>query len=70
MFAAAVGIFSLLTTSAIAFTLVKYAGAAYLIYRRLNTLWNQDTLLVSCHCRGVVALGLPEYLEGKITSFR
>lgn len=42
--AAAIGISSLLMTSAVAFTVVKYAGAAYLIYIGLKTLFSQDTL--------------------------
>ncbi|MEM9003321.1 MAG: LysE family translocator [Cyanobacteria bacterium P01_F01_bin.86] len=40
--AAAVGVSSLLMTSAIAFTVVKYAGAAYLIYLGLRTLLGKD----------------------------
>ncbi len=41
--AAAIGISNLLMTSAIAFTVVKYAGAVYLIYLGLRTLLSQKT---------------------------
>lgn len=40
--AAAVGISALLMTSALAFSMVKYAGAAYLIYLGLRTLLSRD----------------------------
>lgn len=43
VFAAAIGISSLLMTSAIAFAIVKYVGAAYLIYLGLRTLWSRET---------------------------
>ena len=45
--AAAIGISRLLMTSAIAFTIVKYTGAAYLIYLGLRTLLSRDTLSVN-----------------------
>lgn len=44
--AAAIGISSLLMTSAIAFLVVKYVGAAYLIYLGVRTLLRADTLAV------------------------
>lgn len=55
--AAAVGISSLLMTSAIAFTVVKYVGATYLIYLGLKTLSSRDTVSSSFNsqielCRG------------------
>ena len=40
--AAVLGISALLTTSAIAFSLVKYAGATYLIYLGIKTLVNRN----------------------------
>ncbi len=43
--AAAVGISKLLMTSAIVFSIVKYTGAAYLIYLGLQTLLSRDNTL-------------------------
>jgi threonine/homoserine/homoserine lactone efflux protein len=45
--AAAVGLSSLLMTSALAFTMVKYVGTAYLIYLGLRTLLSSDTLSIN-----------------------
>ncbi|PSN12937.1 RhtB family transporter [filamentous cyanobacterium CCT1] len=42
--AAAIGLSSVLMTSALAFMVVKYAGAAYLIYIGLKTLFSRDTM--------------------------
>ncbi|VEP15861.1 putative threonine efflux protein [Hyella patelloides LEGE 07179] len=44
VFAATIGISSLLMTSAVAFTIVKYVGATYLIYLGLRTLLSRDTI--------------------------
>lgn len=63
--AAAIGISSLLMTSALAFTLVKYVGAVYLIYLGVRTLLRHDT--VSLHVDNVVASYRSTFYQGILT---
>jgi threonine/homoserine/homoserine lactone efflux protein len=49
--AATVGLSALLLSSALAFTIVKYLGAAYLVYLGLRKLFNGDTLQVAGNSR-------------------
>jgi threonine/homoserine/homoserine lactone efflux protein len=45
VFAAAVGVSALIVTSAVAFSVVKYAGAAYLVYLGIRKLLERDPTL-------------------------
>ena len=45
--AAALGLSAILATSSIAFTLIKYVGAAYLIYLGIRTLKSDDNILLN-----------------------
>ncbi|MBI4784057.1 MAG: LysE family translocator [Oscillatoriophycideae cyanobacterium NC_groundwater_1537_Pr4_S-0.65um_50_18] len=65
--AAAVGISSLLMTSATAFTIIKYVGAAYLIYLGLRTLLSQDTLSIDTNAVAQPQRSGSAFYQGVIT---
>ena len=72
--AAALGISAILATSAVAFAVIKWLGAAYLIYLGIKTLLEKDTLTVDAEAvppaRGAFVQGaLTEVLNPKTALF-
>jgi threonine/homoserine/homoserine lactone efflux protein len=66
--AAALGIATILATSSVAFTILKFAGAAYLIYLGISTLRSRDKLLVD-RANGAPTLPARQaWLQGLISS--
>jgi threonine/homoserine/homoserine lactone efflux protein len=54
---AAIGLSALLARSAAAFSLLRYAGAAYLIYLGIRALLNKETYAISREVRPTTGLG-------------
>jgi threonine/homoserine/homoserine lactone efflux protein len=66
--AAALGIATILATSSVAFTILKFAGAAYLIYLGISTLRSRDDMTAE---RGDSSPRLPArqaWLQGMLSS--
>jgi threonine/homoserine/homoserine lactone efflux protein len=64
--AAAAGLSIVLATSAIAFSVVKYAGAGYLIYLGIRMIWNADRDLDTSGLVSTGTRGSP-FLQGILT---
>jgi threonine/homoserine/homoserine lactone efflux protein len=64
--AAAAGLSIVLATSAVAFSVVKYAGAGYLIYLGVRMIWNADRDLDASGLRSAGTRGSP-FLQGILT---
>ncbi len=65
--AAAIGISSLLMNSAIAFTIIKYVGAAYLIYLGCQTILHQDSVSIDPDAAGETKSRGNAFYQGVIT---
>jgi threonine/homoserine/homoserine lactone efflux protein len=69
IFAAAFGLSAILATSAIAFIVVKIAGAAYLIYLGLGLLWNAKPAASSAAAKPLVPTPLRKiFMQGFLTN--
>jgi threonine/homoserine/homoserine lactone efflux protein len=66
--AAALGVSTLLATSAIAFTALKLAGAAYLIYLGISTLRARDSVVPSGPEDGASLAGHRAWLQGLLSA--
>jgi hypothetical protein len=64
---AAIGLSALLARSAVAFSVVKYAGAAYLIYLGIKTLSSKEPLAISEEKRQTTGLG-GAFLQGVVSN--
>jgi threonine/homoserine/homoserine lactone efflux protein len=66
--AAALGIATILATSSVAFTILKFAGAAYLIYLGISTLLSRDDVAIE-GASGSPALPAPHaWLQGLLSA--
>jgi threonine/homoserine/homoserine lactone efflux protein len=64
---AAIGLSALLARSAVAFSVVKYAGTAYLIYLGIKTLSSKEPLAISEEKRQTTGLG-GAFLQGVVSN--
>jgi threonine/homoserine/homoserine lactone efflux protein len=64
---AAIGLSALLAHSAVAFSVVKYAGAAYLIYLGIRTLLSKESFVVSGEETPATGLG-KVFLQGVVSN--
>ena len=62
--AAALGIATILATSSVAFTILKFAGAAYLIYLGISTLRSRDDVTLERPGRRADVAGAPSVAAG------
>ena len=66
--AAALGIATILATSSVAFTILKFAGAAYLIYLGISTLRSRDAVAVEGTSGSTTLPALQAWLQGLLSA--